>query len=83
MAFRLLIDLEVLETLQALPRGRRGKVLAHLRKLQESPERYSDYIDQDTSGRQVDVSVYNGWAIFYWIDHADRQIKILQMMIAD
>jgi len=54
-----------------------------LRKLQESPERYSDYIDQDTSGRQVDVSVYNGWAIFYWIDHADRQIKILQMMIAD
>ncbi len=83
MAFRLLIDLEVLEILQALPRGRRIKILQHLRKLQESPEHYSDYKDQDALGRRVDVAVYEGWAIFYWTDHADRQIKILQMVTAD
>jgi hypothetical protein len=43
----------------------------------------SYYVDRDESGRQLDVSLFEGFAINYWIDDADRQIKVFQLIPAD
>ena len=83
MSYRLLIDLEVVGLLQALPPARRRKLLKHFGEIQRYPAAHSDYSDTDAQGRRVDVSVADGFAIYYWIDEADQQVKILELIAAD
>jgi len=75
MRYRLLIDLEIVGLLQALPPGQRRNLLCHFGEIQRYPAAHSDYTDTDAQGRRVDVSVTDGFAIYYWIDEADQQVK--------
>ena len=43
MKYRLLIDLEVTESIQQLPKRARDKLFAHFHRLRDFPSRYSDY----------------------------------------
>jgi hypothetical protein len=45
-------------------------------------QRYS-YTETDGKGRPVDINICGPFAIKYWTDHADRQIKILDVHAAD
>lgn len=83
MPYRLLIDLEVVTQLQGLPVRRRRNLMSHFLAIEKYPSAHSDYTDTDAYGRRVDVSVREGFAIYYWIDEADQQIKILQLIAAD
>ena len=79
MPFQLLVDLEAIETLNALPVSRRREIFTHLRKIQAFPHHYSDATTQDSLGRILNVSVIGKWRVLYWIDHPDKQIKILEI----
>ena len=83
MPYRLLIDLEAIGLLQTLPTGQRRKLFAHFRDIEKYPSAHSDFTDTDMQGHRIEVSVSNGFAIYYWIDEADQQVKILQLIAAD
>ena len=83
MPYRLLIDLEIVSFLQGLPVGRRRSLLAHFRAIERYPSAHSDYADTDAQGRRVEVSIALGFAVYYWIDDADQQVKILQLIAVD
>jgi hypothetical protein len=83
MEYRLLIDLEVVELLQQLPRRVRDDLLTHFGRIREFPGNHSDFQERDAVGRPVDISVYGRFAIHYWTDVADRHIKILALKPAD
>ena len=75
--------MEAVELLQTLPPARRRNLLHHFRELERYLSAHSDYHDTDALGRRVEVSVADGFAIYYWIDEADRQVKILLLIAAD
>ena len=81
--YRLLIDLEVVRDLDLLPKRERLGILTHLDRIRESPDRFSDFSENDASGRRLEVSVVEGLAVHYWIDFADRHVKILALHSAD
>lgn len=83
MQYRLLIDLEALELLMQLPAARRRIFTEHFYLLQKHPTVHSDYRDTDAHGRSVHVSILDGFAIYYWVDEADRHVKILEVIAAD
>ncbi len=83
MKYRLLVAIEVIECLESLPPARRNLIWNRLRQIAESPNRFSDYLAKDSTGRDVDVYVFAGFAIRYWDDLADRHVKILEMQGAD
>lgn len=83
MSYRLLVDVEIIETLEALPKKTRTRLLDHFRKIRAAAGDFSDYHERDNTGRRVEISVYSGHAIHYWIDHADQHIKILALKPAD
>ena len=83
MPYRLLVDIEAVEVLDALPKKPKLRLLDHLRKIRSSPDDFSDYQERDGTGRRVEISVFAGHAIHYWIDHADQHIKILALKPAD
>jgi mRNA-degrading endonuclease RelE of RelBE toxin-antitoxin system len=83
MGYRLLIDREVVDFLQSLGASRRRDLLRHFKEIERFPSAHSDYRDKDAEDRPVDVSIHDGLAIYYWIDEADRQVKILELIVAD
>jgi hypothetical protein len=83
MEYRLLIDLDVLEILDGLRKPTRRRLLAHFQKIRSFPGNYVDYYEHDAVGRRVQISIVAGWAIHYWDDSADRQVKILSLRPAD
>jgi hypothetical protein len=79
MEYRLFIDLEVIEILDGLPKRVRNRLLQQYEKIRSFPTNYSDYHEQDSVGRRVEICIFAGWATHYWIDAADGHVKILAL----
>jgi hypothetical protein len=80
---RLLIDIEVLELLRTCKRKQQENLLKRFREIASHPSNYSDFAEYDSSARRVDVHIYDGFAIKFWDDFADRHVKILEIHSAD
>ena len=83
MKYRLLIDWEVIEFLESLPRKEQGLLRNRFIAIQDHPSRFSDYTEPDSTGRRVDIHICGKYAIKFWEDHADRHVKILDVHPAD
>ena len=83
MACRLLVDLEAIAVLDSIPRRARKRLLDHFTALRSAPDRFSDYHEHDRIGRRIEISVFAGYSIHYWIDFADRHIKVVAIKPAD
>jgi hypothetical protein len=79
MRLRLLIDMDVFDILSKYPASRRRRLIAHFRKIQNFPENYSEFVEPDDEGKQLDMSTFEDISIHYWIDYADRHVKILRL----
>ena len=83
MKFRLLLDIEVVEFIAALPRREQIALRKRLGEIQATPMRFADFQEPDLQGRALDVHIHCGFAIYYWEDFADRHIKVLRIRRAD
>jgi hypothetical protein len=80
---RLLVAIEVLDFLRTLKPREQRDLLKCFRDIAAFPSKFSDFIEHDSSGRRVDVHVFGKFAIKFWDDFADRQVKILDLHFAD
>jgi hypothetical protein len=80
---RLLIDLDVFEFLRRLPRRDQEALLKRFREIAAFPGQFADFSEHDNAGRRVNVHVLGKFAIKFWDDFADRQVKILDLHYAD
>ena len=83
MNFRLLLDIDVVEFMAALPRREQVALRRRLGEIQSFPTRFADFQEPDSTGRSLDVHVHRGFAIYYWEDFADRHIKVFSLRRAD
>ena len=77
------MEIEVLEFLRTLSKRDQASLLKRFREIAAFPSNYSDYVEHDAVGRDVEVHVFAKYAIKYWDDFADRQVKILDLHPAD
>jgi hypothetical protein len=52
-------------------------------EIRDFPAHRSDYVEHDAVGREVAINICGAFAIKFWVDHADQQIKILDVHPAD
>jgi len=83
MDYRLLISIEVLEFVERLPRKTRLGLRAGFSQIGEDPLGISDGTGYDSIGRLVQIMIVGDYAMTYWIDDADRHVKILDIHSAD
>ena len=83
MKYRLLVDLEVVVVRHSIPPRVRSRLLAYFVQLRSTPDRYPDFHEHDALGRRIEISVFAGYSIHYWIDFADRHVKVLAIKSAD
>ncbi len=82
-AFRLLIDYDVVEFVEQLPKSYRRILRDRFVAIRDYPAAHADYTEPDAQGRAVAINICGSYAIKYWVDHADRHIKILDVHLAD
>lgn len=82
-AFRLLIDYDVVGFVERLPKADRKNLRDRFAAIRDHPTACSDYNETDATGRPVAINICGSYAIKFWIDHADRHIKILDLHLAD
>ena len=81
--YTLLVAWAVIERINTLPKASRQRIRRRLLELEESPDTLSEFSETGADGRKLDVFVLDNWAFFFWIDFADRHVKVLHMKPAD
>lgn len=79
MKYRLLVDLEVIAILDGMPKKERARFIERFVRIRSSPDHYADDHARDHSGRRTEIHIFESYAIHYWIDFADRHVKILAL----
>ncbi len=69
--------------LNTLPLPTRRRLRQALTRIAATPDLLSDYREPNERGIPLDVHLCAGFAIKYWIDFADRHVKILDLEAAD
>jgi mRNA-degrading endonuclease RelE of RelBE toxin-antitoxin system len=83
MQYRLLISIEVVEFLERLPSKTRKSLRNAVAAIGGDPLSMADAADFDDTGRQLQIAIIGDFALTYWIDAADRHVKILDIHAAD
>ncbi len=81
--YRLLVDWEVIEKLNQVPMHTRRMLRDALTRIVATLDMLSDYREPNPRGIALDVHLCAGFAIKYWVDFADRHIKVLDLEPAD
>ena len=81
--YALLVNHVVYEFVERLPRRDMLAVRRRFIQIRDFPGNYSDYNEVDESGVTLEVHVLGKLAIKYWIDDADRHVKVLDIHPAD
>jgi len=82
-SFTLLIAYDVIEFLESLPRRDQLALRRRFIQISNFPDRHSDYSEPDDIGRLLDMNICGKFAIKFWIDNADKHLKILDVHYAD
>ena len=70
MPYLLFVDYSLFAVIQKMTTAQRRRFEEHLRKIQVYPGNHANYTQLDKTGILLHV---------YWIDEADRHIKILRL----
>jgi mRNA-degrading endonuclease RelE of RelBE toxin-antitoxin system len=81
--FRLLIDYEVLEFIARLSPKEQHLIRRQMLRVRDFPYNHADYPEKDEFGRQYHVHIFGKYALKYWIDEADRHLKIMEIRPSD
>ncbi len=81
--YRLLVDWDVIEKVNRMPLAQRRALKEVFVRIGRFPDRFCDYMEPNDRRIDLAVHVSHGFAIKYWIDFADRHVKILDLIAAD
>ncbi len=83
MKYRLLVSWEAVEFIEKLAKADRQKLRQRLLAIAEYPQHFSDYSEADEVGRRIDVHICGKFAVKYWEDSADKDLKIVRIISSD
>ncbi len=83
MRYKLLVSIDVVEFLERLPLKTRKSIRNAIAAIGDDPLGMADAEEFDDVGRQLQIAIAGDFAFTYWIDDADRHVKILDLHAAD
>lgn len=79
MKARYVIEQEVLDVFLQLPVRRREKLLSVLAQLADHPQPDDPVSHRDETGRLIRQRSIKGWTIWYWLDGAVDEVRVLDI----
>jgi hypothetical protein len=82
LSYELYIRREVFQVLEGIAEPTREKTLRFMELLSEDPFREGDFTARDDTGRLVQAKLIGEYALYYWADHAAREVRLLDLVDA-
>ena len=77
--YRVFIAAEVIANLQTI-RGTEKRLIARLlENLAGDPFRMGDFEEHDDTGRPIQILVVGRYAVCFWANHGDKEVKIIDL----
>jgi len=83
MDYQLFLIDSVYSTLNTVHSKYKSKIKAFLFELKENPFLDSDFQVKDSVGNRCDAMIIGNYVVYYFVDHACKEIKILDLAKAD
>ena len=77
--YRLFIASEVISLLRTFRRSDQDRITRCFDDLLKDPFHSGDFIEPDEIGRPIHVRILGRFAIFYWVDHPVKEIKVTDL----
>ena len=78
-AYRCVFAEDVADFIVAQPKRKQRRILVLTKALAKRPQSVSDYSVRDTSGRDIENILLERWVFSYWIDHAVKEVRIVDV----
>lgn len=83
ISYEVYVRYEIYHTLRSLPASERESVLRFIELLEQDPFRKGNSSARDSSGRELEVRILGKLAVYYWSDHAEKEVRIVDLVDAD
>jgi len=83
MDYEVYLRTEAFEFLRHRHSDERNRLLKLLHQLGRDPYRRGDFSERDLNGREIQVLIFQRYAITYWPDHAVKELKVIDVRYAD
>ena len=81
--YAVFLHLEVAETLSSVRPRDRDKILQFIHSLSRDPFQAGDFRGHDSRGRANEVKLVDILAVIFYVNHADREVRILEVRRSD
>ncbi len=83
ISYEVYVRHEVYQILRDARRFDRQRILNFIESLADNPFDAGDYVERDSTGRECQVKILGPLAVFYWSDHAEREVRVVDLIEAD
>ncbi len=83
LSYEVFVRYEIYHTLEAIPDSDRERFLRFFELLENDPFQEGDYSESDRSGRQYQIKIIGKRALYYWSDHAEKEVRVVDLVDAD
>jgi hypothetical protein len=80
--YRVFLAKEIVAQLRDCKRNEQRVITRFFDDIGDDPFRVGDFVEQDDVGRDIQVTVIGRHALYFWSDHAVKEIKVLGMKVA-
>lgn len=81
--YRVFVRMEASEALRSIRGIQRASLAAFIESLSTEPDTKGDYSERDETGRDLEIKVVGSFAITFWPDHAEKEVKVVDVRRAD
>ena len=77
--YRVFIATDVISILKTCRRQEQLLITRLFEELANNPFRTGDYVERDEIGRPIQVVIIGRYAVFFWADHAVKEVKVIDL----
>ncbi|HEX7185774.1 MAG TPA: hypothetical protein VF756_28375 [Thermoanaerobaculia bacterium] len=83
LAYEIFVRHEVYKILQGVSARDQDRTCDFFESLSDDPFREGDATTLDEHGRAIQVKMLGNLALFYWVDHAAKEVRVVDLVSAD
>lgn len=80
--YRVFLAKEIVAQLRDCKRNERHTITRFFDEIADDPFRVGDFVEPDDVGRNIQVTVIGRYALYFWSDHAVKEVKVIGMKVA-
>jgi len=82
LGYEVFVRYEIYQFLQRVGADDRDRFCDFVESLADDPFRAGDAMTSDDTGRVVQVKMLGRFALFYWADHAAKEVRVVDLIHA-